>query len=344
MVLRSLTKWLALFGLAFFISGCNPEPNAKDAIRLTGSTMGTFYHITLVSEQPVDPVSLQAKIDQRLELVNDQMSTYRPDSEISQFNRQASTDPYTVSVETAAVFQEALRLGALTHGALDVTVGPLVNLWGFGPQARPEEIPTDKEIAQAKSLTGFQRLHVVSDTQVQKELPNLYVDLSSIAKGHGVDAVAELLEVEGINNYLVEIGGELRTRGVNAHGMPWRIAVEKPDTQERAVQRIIQPGAHAVATSGDYRNYFEDNGVRYSHTIDPQTGAPINHRLVSVTVVAESCMTADGLATALMVMGPEESRDFAELHKLPVLMIVKTDEGFMEYTSPQFEQYLASQG
>ncbi|TAA47561.1 FAD:protein FMN transferase [Corallincola spongiicola] len=345
MPIQSLTKWLALFGLAFFISACGPSHTPPEAVRLAGSTMGTFYHITLVVDNPLqDTAALQKQIDQRLELVNDQMSTYRQDSELSRFNQYQGLQPFTVSAATSEVVKEALRLGEQTKGALDVTIGPLVNLWGFGPQARPEETPTAAEIAEAKARMGYQQLTVTAAHSLQKSAVDLYVDLSAIAKGYGVDSVADLLDSLGYRNYLVEVGGELRTRGDNLQGNKWRIAVEKPDTQSRMVQRIIEPGDNAVATSGDYRNYFEDGGIRYSHTIDPETGHPINHRLVSATVIAPSCMTADGLATALMVMGPEKGRLFAEQHQLPVLMIVKTDDGFVEYTSPSFEQYLASQG
>ncbi|QSA19278.1 FAD:protein FMN transferase, partial [Vibrio furnissii] len=175
---------------------------------------------------------------------------------------------------------------------------------------------------------------------LSKDLPHLYVDLSTIAKGWGVDVVANYIESQGIHNYMVEVGGEIRLKGLNRDNVPWRIAVEKPTVDERSIQEIIEPGDMAIATSGDYRNYFERDGVRYSHIINPQTGRPIHNRVVSVTVLDKSCMTADGLATGLMVLGDEKGIEIAEQNHIPVFMIVKTDDGFKEIASSAFKPYL----
>lgn len=302
--------------------------------------MGTTYHITLVSESPDWAADqLMSDIDSVLERVNDQMSTYRPDSELSRFNRYAAFAPFSVSPDTALVVEEALRLGRMTGGALDVTVGPLVNLWGFGPDGRPERVPTQREIEHTRQRTGLNKLFT-STHALQKREPTLYVDLSAIAKGYGVDVVADYLRDQGIDNFMVEIGGELRTMGFNHKRLDWRIAVEKPVQGSRAIQRIVTPKNNGLATSGDYRNYFEQDGIRYSHTIDPATGKPIDHRLVSVTVVHPSAMTADGLATALMVMGPERGLEFARSKRLAVLIMVKTNQGFVEYNTPEFSPFL----
>lgn len=339
-MIHSLKQWLALLGLAIFLSACGQHPVEDSAVYLQGHTMGTTYHITLADPKPgVDKAELQQQLDLLLEQLNQQMSTYRPESELSRFNRAAAEFDFAVSSETAKVITEAIRLGDLTDGALDVTVGPLVNLWGFGPNARPEVIPTSAEIEAARGLTGLDKLSVV-EGKLRKAQTGLYVDLSSIAKGYGVDLLAEHLQQLGYQNYMVEIGGELRVRGVNGKQKPWRIAVEKPVIEERAIEAVIEPTDLAVATSGDYRNYFEENGRRYSHTIDPATGMPIAHKLVSATVLDPSCMTADGLATALMVMGPERGRVFAQQHGLAVILISKTDSGFARWTSDAAKPYV----
>ncbi|MEY4474534.1 MAG: hypothetical protein RL248_301 [Pseudomonadota bacterium] len=321
----------------FLLTGCGPEQ-----INFEGKTMGTSYSIKYVSDSsPLSAEQLQHEIDLKLERINDQMSTYRPDSELSRFNKSREVNtPFPVSVDTANVVREAIRINRLTDGALDVTVGPLVNLWGFGPEGRPDIVPGDADIAKRRAWVGIDKLAVEQGALV-KRIPELYVDLSSIAKGYGVDAVAEYLEAQNITNYMVDIGGEVRTRGNNGENRPWRIAIEKPvaGSAQRA-QEIIEPGRMAIATSGDYRNYFEQNGVRYSHTIDPGTGRPINHRLVSITVLDPSCMTADGLSTGLDVLGPERGMVLANLLGIPVFMIVKTDEGFEERYSDAFKPYL----
>ncbi|MGD8173177.1 FAD:protein FMN transferase [Vibrio sp. TRT 21S02] len=332
-----MKKWLVAFASLLILAGCD---RATEQVHLSGPTMGTTYNIKYIpaKESPA-PAELQKEIDRLLEEVNDQMSTYRKDSELSRFNQNLSSEAFEVSPQTAAVVKEAVRLNGLTLGALDVTVGPLVNLWGFGPEARPEVVPTDAELSERKAMTGIQHLTVKGNT-LQKDIPNLYVDLSTIAKGWGVDVVADYIQSQGILNYMVEVGGEMRLKGVNREGVAWRIAIEKPSVEERAIQEIIEPGDMAIATSGDYRNYFERDGVRYSHIINPETGKPINHKVVSVTVLDKSSMTADGLATGLMVLGEEQGMKVAEEHNIPVFMIVKTDDGFQELASSAYKPYM----
>nr|WP_086939105.1 FAD:protein FMN transferase [Thaumasiovibrio occultus] len=319
------------------LAGCDKK---TELVQFNGDTMGTYYVVKYLPQAGLpDQAAIQAEIDTRLELVNDQMSTYRPQSELSRFNAHQGSDAFEVSAATAKVISEAIRLNQLTDGALDVTVGPLVNLWGFGPEDRPEHTPSADDIAARRAITGIDKLRV-EGTSLYKSIPELYVDLSSIAKGYGVDVVADYLGELGIENYLVEVGGELRLKGVNPEGNPWRIAIEKPVNAERSIQEVVMVGDNAIATSGDYRNYFEQDGVRYSHTIDPATGAPISHRLVSVTVVASSCMTADALATGLTVAGPEKAKEIAEEYGLNVYLIQKTDDGFLTYMSEGFEPFV----
>ena len=202
---------------------------------------------------------------------------------------------------------------------------------------RPETIPSEEDVAAVREYVGLDKLQVQGNALV-KGHPQLYVDLSTIAKGYGVDVVADLLEENGIHNYLVEIGGEMRVKGEKGDGSPWLIAIEKPVSNQRAVQKVVSIGENAIATSGDYRNYYEQDGTRYSHLIDPRTGKPIQHNTVAVTVVHKSSMTADGLATAFNVMGWEDAIEVAEANDIAVFIIRRKDKDFEEYTSPAFEE------
>ncbi|MDW5500403.1 FAD:protein FMN transferase [Pseudomonas lundensis] len=334
--MKGLMTTVAL-SAALLLTGCGPEQ-----VNLDGKTMGTSYSIRYVTgDDTPSAAKIQAEIDKRLELVNDQMSTYRPGSELSRFNASRVVDkPFPVSAATTEVVLEALRINRVTDGALDVTVGPLVNLWGFGPEGRPDKVPSAAELEHRRAWTGIEKLSVQGNALV-KSIPELYVDLSSIAKGYGVDVIAQYLQSQQVKNYMVDIGGEVRTRGHNGEKKPWRIAIERPTAgMEQKAQLVIQPGEMSIATSGDYRNYFEQGGVRYSHTIDPVTGRPIHHHLVSVTVLSPTCMAADGLSTGLNVLGPERGMALANLMGIPVFMIVKTATGFEERYSDAFKPYL----
>ncbi|WP_261816822.1 FAD:protein FMN transferase [Vibrio gallicus] len=334
---KRLKTVLAIFVAAMVLTGCEQAPQQ---VALSGKTMGTTYHIKYIADGDApDSTQIQSKIDELLNQVNDQMSTYRPNSELSQFNQLKTTEDFVVSPQMATVVKEAIRLNKLTEGALDITVGPLVNLWGFGPEARPDTVPTADELNARRKMIGIHHLFIDGNT-LHKDLPELYVDLSTIAKGWGVDVVSEYLASLNIHRYMVEIGGELRLKGTNAKDMKWRIAIEKPVVNSRQVELIVQPGDMAMATSGDYRNYFERDGIRYSHIINPKTGKPIANKVVSVTALHPSCMTADGLATGLMVLGDKEGLRVANDNGLAVFMIVKTADGFKEIYSDAFAQYI----
>ncbi|MDP2560021.1 FAD:protein FMN transferase [Psychrobium sp. 1_MG-2023] len=337
-------KWLALLALAIFLSGCS-ESNQQIQVKFQGRTMGVDYHITYIDDaQNSENVAKARKvvIDQLLETVNAQMSTYRQDSELSKFNQSRSGEPFVVSPDTALVVSESIRLANITDGKLDVTVGPLVNLWGFGPDMRPEKLPSPQELADAQAKVGIEYLSVNGNALI-KTNPELYVDLSTTAKGFGVDKIADYLDGENVANYLVEIGGEVRAKGQPNPVRDWVIAIEKPVSNERAIQQLISPRNNGLATSGDYRQYFEEDGQRFSHIIDPDTGMPINHKLVSVTVIHPSCMTADGLSTSVMLMGPEAGLAFAKAHNIAVFMIIKTDNGFEEVYTDAFKPFLVTQ-
>jgi len=337
-------KWLALVALAIFLSGCFDQDKQQIQVKLQGRTMGVAYHITYIdSAKNSEKVARARKkqIDVLLEIVNDQMSTYRANSELSRFNQSSAITPFEVAEDTALVVKEAIRLAELSDGKLDVTVGPLVNLWGFGPQMKPERLPSPQALATAKAMVGIEHLAVVDNTLI-KSKPELYVDLSTIAKGFGVDKISRYLEAEGVSNYLVEIGGEVRSNGKPNPLRDWIIAIEKPVSEHRAIQQAISPKNNGLATSGDYRQYFEENGQRFSHIIDPDTAMPIDHKLVSVTVIHPSSMTADGLSTAIMLMGPDDGLEFARAQTLAAFLIIKTDKGFEEVYTNAFKPYLVA--
>lgn len=331
--------WLVV--ICLWLSGCSPAAKQPQEQELHGNTMGTTYSVKFYSQQSVDNQTLQQQMEQELELINDLMSTYRPASELMQFNQSPGSEPFTLSEQTAKVIAEAIRIGQQTGGVLDITVGPLVELWGFGASGRITERPDAEELAVISDYVGLDKISL-SGTKLTKTDPRLALDLSTIAKGYGVDRLAEILESAGITDYLVDIGGEMRVNG-SKPDRAWRVAIEKPVAGNRAMQRVIVPGNMAVATSGDYRNYFEQDGVRYSHLIDPRTAEPVQHRTVSSTVIHRSSMTADGYATALHIMHADEALRFANEHQLAALLIVKTDDGFTELVSDAFQPFLAEE-
>lgn len=318
---------------------CSGAQSPLDLHVIQGQTMGTTFSVKIVKDHPDAAYpQLETDINSMLVEVNRQMSTYIPDSEISQFNQSQDTTWFAISADFAGVLQTATDLSNTASGALDITIGPLVNLWGFGPE-KSAKVPSDAAIARARALSGYQHLSVRNTPPaVKKALPGVYCDLSAIAKGFGVDKVASYLDGLGFKNYLVEIGGEVQAAGNSAHGRPWRIGIETPNATGD-LQEIVALSNMAMATSGDYRNYFEKDGVRYSHTIDPRTGKPITHKLASVTVLHPKCVYADGIATALNVMGPEIGYEFAVENELAVFMIIRSENGFRELKSPAAEKF-----
>jgi thiamine biosynthesis lipoprotein len=301
--------------------------------------MGTSYHITVVGDQ-ADAQALQQRVDFRLKLINQQMSTYIDNSELSRFNRHPVDQWFSVSPELFEVLLASIELGWLSGGALDISVGPVVDLWGFGPAERGGQLPEADVLADALALVDFRALELdLAENRVLKTKP-VQLDLSAIAKGFAVDMIARLLRDQGYQNFMVEIGGELYMAGNSPRGSPWRIAIEEPNALPGQVHRAILVSDKAVATSGDYRNYFEHDGKRYSHTIDPITGRPVIHNLASVTVIADDAAIADGLATAINVMGPKAGLALAQQQGLAIYLIVKTDQGFDSRYSDAFAPYL----
>jgi thiamine biosynthesis lipoprotein len=334
--------WLGLLVAAavFAASGQSDELPT-----LRGSTMGTRYTIRLAQwPEAASAAELQDAVDQCLERVNDQMSTWRPDSELSRFNRFRETGWFDVSPETAEVIAASLRIGQDTGGAFDVTVGKLVNLWQFGPDA-PLQLPSAEEVAAARDAVGYEQLDVREHSPaIRKRRPDLYVDLSGVAKGFGVDEVARVLDGYGIRGYLVEIGGEIRTKGTRPDGTGWRVGIEAPTAGHRSLGRVIELSGQALATSGDYRNFRLVGNRRLSHTIDPRTGRPVEHHLASATVVAEECLEADALATALMVLGPDAAYAWAVERDLAAWLMIRNEQGIVERPTPAFSRMFPDTG
>ncbi len=339
--LNALKRPAALLLAVFFITACSFD-TPEQVRSLNGLTMGTSYSIKWVSAES-DSAALQQAVSAELVAINNSMSTYIDSSELSLLNRQPVGQWLPVSERLLEVLSLANLISEQSAGQFDSTVGPLVNLWGFGPDGRVTKAPSEAEIERLRPRIGYQQLELDAVAKRARRHAGIYIDLSAIAKGYAVDIIAQLLERQGIKRYLVEIGGEMRLAGSKPDNQPWRVAIERPDITERSVQGVIMPGTNAVATSGDYRNYFEQDGVRFSHTIDPNTGKPISHKLASVTVITASCARADAYATALTVMGDEAGYAFAIAQGIEAYFIVKADDGFKVRMTPGFSKFLDSQ-
>ena len=302
--------------------------------------MGTTYSVSVVSDALDDAAvaSLQAAVQAAVDDVDQKMSTYRQESELSRFNAAHTTDPFAVSGDTLSVVQYALEVSRLSGGAFDVTVAPLVDAWGFGPPGEPLSFPTDDEIDRLREHVGYERVQVdVDRSALRKTDPLVAVDLSALAKGYAVDKVADLLVARGMDSFLIEVGGEVRTRGVSERGDAWRVGIERPVAGPTTVHRLVRLSGHSLATSGDYRNYYEVGDQRFSHTIDPRTGRPVTHNLASASVVAPLCVRADAIATALEVLGPDAGFELAVAQGWAALLIGRRDDGTLyERETPAF--------
>lgn len=329
--LYALCCWLVTLASLSTV-GCSSKP---EIIEISGSKMGTTYHIKVIADQ-LPPSDIEQQIDQLLSKVDNSMSTYKKDSEISRFNRLNVGQQLEISQEFADVLQISREIWQLSEGAFDPTLGPLVDLWGFGPKATGDLIPSDQDITSALKNTGFDGV-VLKGLILTKNKP-VALDLSAVAKGYAVDIVSNYLEMSALPDYLVEVGGEIRVSGFNSEGMPWRVAIEQPQLLA-SVNKIIGLTDMSIATSGDYRNYFERDGIRYSHTIDPRTGKPIDHNLASVTVLIDSCAEADAWATAFSVLGAQQSIELAEKLDLAMYMLVRQNDQFIASSSRSFKSY-----
>ncbi len=312
----------------------------KKEVFFSGRTMGTTYHVTVIAGRFKNLDGLKARIDQRLEQINNSMSTFRPNSEICRFNRiDRAGETITVDKDFARVMAVAKRIYKETGGAWDGTVKPLVDLWGFGNGTIRDTLPSDAAIASARAAVGFDRITITDGDRLGKTQADVTLDLASIAKGYGVDAVSDLIRNAGYPNHLVEIGGEVYAAGHRIDGKPWIVGISSPDPRapETQIYGTVKIENGAFATSGDYRNFFEYGGHRYAHVIDPHTGWPVSNGVVSASVAAKTCVFADGLATALMVMGPKAAVDLVNrLDGVECLILVLDRGALREYASAGF--------
>jgi len=326
--------------LALAPAGCGS--GGSDTVKLTGATMGTTWSLVYVPAEGLPgEESVHSGVQAVLDAIEASMSTYREDSEISRLNRADPGTWFQLSADMMRVLMTAIRVGAASGGAYDITVGPLVALWGFGPGERIAQPPAAEAIAARLSQVGQDRLSFNLHGGSVLKRRQLAVDLSSLAKGYAVDRAAQWLAQNGIDRFLLEVGGEMKLAGLSGRGDPWRIAIERPESGGRVVARTLALTDAAIATSGDYRNFFEYQGRRYSHTLDPRTGWPVEHDLISVTVVHDSAMLADAWATALGVLGGDRGMAVAQEQGLAVYFIRRTGDALEHSHSPAFGPYLA---
>lgn len=331
LLLVALTLW------RFYIA--DPPPRL---VVLAGETMGTTYHVKVVVTTRADQsderkAELATLVEQTLASVDEAMSTYRPSSELSQFNALGAEESMVLSVDTATVVALALQLARDSGGAFDPTVGPLVDRWGFGPGKALSSVPDASELAELRTRVGYVHLDFDPEARtLSKDVAGLRLDLSAVAKGFAVDKVAQALSHAGFADYMVEVGGELRVAGETEMERLWRVAIEAPNSEQRKIHEVLALDARAMATSGDYRNFVVVDGVRYAHTIDPRTARPVVHTLASVTVVEQTCARADALATALNVLGPIHGPEFAEKEGIAALFLVLDGDKLTETATLAF--------
>ncbi len=344
---RRFRPAVLVLGFGLVLQACDQTPPAA-VEAFTGAAEGTTYHIKLVQPSPHVPRAvLQREIAAVLDRIDREMSAYRPDSELSRFNANRSTDWFPVSDELREVVDVALQVSRETAGAYDITVEPLTELWGFGPQVHTPRVPTETEIERVRGQIGYGHLHTQRDPpSLRKDMPELRLDVNSLGPGYTVDKIAEALARQGIVSYLVELGGAVYAHGQRPEGGAWRVAIEKPLKAGRTAQQIVGLTANGLSTAGDYREYFEQEGRHYSHILDPAAGRPVTHALTSVSVIAPTAVAADAWDTALMVMGPERGWVLALKLKMPALFIARVKapsrSGFEVQTTPEFEPYQQS--
>lgn len=325
--------------LSLFLVGCE-QAGKTEIVMLNGATMGTTYSIQLVKRHDVViESSLSSEIKNILNSVDSSMSTWRSDSELSHVNSNQSGEWLNVSSDLLFVLDMALNISKETNGAFDITVDPLVELWGFSSNEPINSIPDEKSIKDRMQQVGYKYLIIDKQRGAIKKIIPIRLNLSAIAKGFSVDKIAEYLDKKGVDDYLVEVGGELRFKGNKKNEIGWKIAIETPSTLDRKPNKVISISDNSIATSGDYRNFYEIKGHRYSHTIDPVSGRPVNHNLASVTIINKNTAYADALATGVMVMGFEKGYEFCRLNKIPAYFIIRENGEFVSKYTHQMEKY-----
>ncbi|WP_409522587.1 FAD:protein FMN transferase [Nitrincola sp. MINF-07-Sa-05] len=325
--------------LATVLAGCSKPEQANP--RLEGKIYGTFWQVTLPGSFTETRISeLNDGIVEVLQQIDASMSTYRDDSELMLFNRMPAGEWMSLSRPLLDVLLLSQSISEISDGSFDVTVGRLVNLWSFGPEQRPLAVPDEAELQERLAQVGYHHLELDAEGGRARRHSDCFVDLSAVAKGFAVDEVGRWLNRQGLDHFLVNIGGELLAGGEREPGQPWRIGVEVPHEGLPTAHHVLPLRDMSVATSGDYRNFFEENGQRFSHTIDPTTGWPIRHNLASVTVLTPDNASADAWATAFMVMGAERSLEVAEEQGIKLLLITRENEGWRSYISETMREYV----
>lgn len=329
-------RWLIL-PISFYLTGCEPSNEIRE---FAGEQQGTTYHIKVVIDpSKTSESALSERIDDIFARVDLAVSNYRDDSELSRFNHQKSTDWVPVSAELAYLTSLARSVSDKTRGCFDLTIKPLFDLWGFS-KTGPQKVPPDEHIRRVMKHIGMARIEVdLSGLRMRKRDPQIQLDLSSIGQGYTVGEIANALEQLGVVDYLVEIGGELKVRGRKPDGSHWRVAVEKPSPFSKEIQSLIdvrQIEGTAIMTAGTYRHYFEQEGQVYSHIMDPRSGRPVTHNLLSVTILHEDPTLADLWDTALLCVGEEEALKIAKEENLKVLLIADHQHQLVETMSPAF--------
>jgi len=336
-----MRRLLAAAASAFLFAGCAVSP--PPLTLLEGETMGSAWTVKIAGDLPQPRAALQQGVQARFEAVNQALSTWRKDSALSQFNDENRGEWVDVDPELATVMAYALSLAERSGGAYDVTVGPLVNLWGFGPDPATRQVPDAVAIEAARTRVGWRKVQVDVAAHRARKAPGVYVDLSSLGKGRGVDRVAEYLDAQGVTNYLIDLSGKLRAQGHNPLGKPWSVAVEQPAPDDpggapRTATAALVLTSQSIATAGDYRRFFEAGGRHYSHIIDPRTGSPVDHGTLSATALGRTCMEADALATMFMVMPPAEALRLADADDIPALLISRDGAEFKLRPSSRWRQ------
>lgn len=318
--------------LIVLLSGCTKAPSLQS---IEGFAQGTTYHISYWFPEPIDNDHLAKLVSERLSGIDASMSSYRSDSTLEQFNQTQTIEPQAVGTEIVELVRQGFWVNQASDGCYDLTIKPLFDLWGFTQDQF--SVPETATLQQTLDRVGMAKVTVVDDTHLQKHSPALQIDLSSIAQGYSVAEVAQLLEHQGILNYLVEIGGELVAKGNKPDGKSWRVAIEKPLPEQRSIDKIITLGkggtSLAVMTSGTYRHFYDEKGTRYSHILDARTGYPVTHQTVSVTVLYPDATLADAWSTALLCLGKEVGLKIADQQSIPALFIDQSNEGFVETSS-----------
>lgn len=336
-----MPRWFRLRAVFLVLSLTLGACSGGEAYLFTGDTMGTQYNVRVLSEEGLSgqaQKSLGEGIFRSLDRVDILMSSYRPDSEISELNGAPVNEPMRLSPETFEVLAISKDIYRLSKGAFDISLSPLIEAWGFGTSDEPRSLPSTELLAEAGARVGMDKVALDRFSLTATKLAPVELNVSAIAKGYGVDRVVEFLDSRGFKAFLVEVGGEIYARGLKHSGEKWVLGVETPDFPGRKAITTVALENKALATSGDYRNFIERDGVRYSHTLDPRTMAPVDHHLASVSVIAERCVDADALATALMVLGDEHGVAFAESNSLDALFIVRGESGFDVLTTGHFSR------